>query len=958
MRRILALVLAAVLCLSAVPSLAAESGGAADAETAAEALYDLGLFKGIGRRADGAPVFALDAAPNRAEAITMLVRLLGKEDEARAGSWTMPFTDVPNWAAPYVGYAYAKGLTKGISRTQFGSTQAVTDSQYLTFVLRALGYSSQTDFRWNAAWELSDRLGFTAGEYPKSSGFLRGDLAVISCHALSAAYKGSSQTLLESLAKAGAVDLNDENKLQFYRVLAQASARHRAAVTAPIGTAALSRYTVSDSTTDLVTDSEIAALLAHSPYKSTVTRAEAESDVDLFFRALRSAYCAYYYFGADRFETAQKNVQQWLRQFSTVKVADLETKIAGEMSFARDAHAVFGTSLSEADIRYEYFYVDGLRLYADGGSYYKVENGERWYLQKISDSRVSVALTLAEDGELVYAPVLFEPLTEAKSCTLTYRSASGRTKTETAAWTQSRPYSGTLLRPDVKSFRENGIQYISVRSFVGDYAADLQRFAASGREAREAKAIIFDLRANQGGDDRYASSWVQNFTGKAPKYTVAVGNRHSRLRAAAWGEGSGLAGTFTQFEQTGTFLPNDIPIIVLVDDGCGSSGESMLNFLKTLDNTIVIGTNSAGYQLCGNDIAMTLPNTGIYSYFGVSLTFPYEMENVDYKGYEPDVWCSADTSLDAVLNMMVRYKLTDQATAAAIAGKAAVKDVALEYSGRKVSPGQTFGSGSGEYVLYPTLDGKRITDYTYAVGGSAVLTHSRTADGGIRVKVVGGGRESITVTVQGTDYRFYWYSDAELTMGEVPDGDLTLGFKGLTVKPGERFGAWKWQYSIDVMVNSQRVTDFTYTVERDGILYHRMTADGEIAVTVIGNGETPFIVHCRGKDYPFIWVTEGFDGDVCVPEDPENVTLRWLENDIYPGAAFGTWEGSHTLRPMLDGKAVTDYTVRCEDPEVAAVKKTADGAMELTVAGDGLARITVTIHGKDYTFYWYSETPA
>ena len=183
MRRILALVLAAVLCLSAVPALAAEGRGAADAETAAEALYDLGLFKGIGRRADGAPVFALDAAPNRAEAITMLVRLLGKEDEARAGSWTTPFTDVPNWAAPYVGYAYAKGLTKGISRTQFGSTQAVTDSQYLTFVLRALGYSSQTDFRWNAAWELSDRLGFTAGEYPKSSGFLRGDLAVISYHA-------------------------------------------------------------------------------------------------------------------------------------------------------------------------------------------------------------------------------------------------------------------------------------------------------------------------------------------------------------------------------------------------------------------------------------------------------------------------------------------------------------------------------------------------------------------------------------------------------------------------------------------------------------------------------------------------------------------------------------------------------------------------------------------------------
>ena len=320
-------------------------------------------------------------------------------------------------------------------------------------------------------------------------------------------------------------------------------------------------------------------------------------------------------------------------------------------------------------MRYEYFYVDGLRLYADGGSYYKLDGGERWTLRGCSDSRVSIRPTLTEDGELVYAPVLFVPLTEVGSCTLTYQNAAGRTKTETATWTQSRAYAGTLLRPDAKSFRENGIQYISVRSFMGDYDAELQDFAASGKDARGAKAIIFDLRANHGGDDRYGSSWVRNFTGTAPKYSVAVGNRFSRLRAAAWGEGSALAGTFAQFEQTGVFQNNDIPIIVLVDDGCASSGESMLNFLKTLDNTIVIGTNSGGYQLCGNDMSMTLPNTGMYLYFGVSLTFPYGMENVDYKGYEPDVWCSADISLDAVLNMLVRYDLTDRATADAIADK-------------------------------------------------------------------------------------------------------------------------------------------------------------------------------------------------------------------------------------------------------------------------------------------------
>lgn len=957
MKQMLALILAVLLCLGAAPAAAAAGSGAAEPAYAAQALYDLGLFKGVGYGADGRPDFALSAVPNRAEAVTMLVRLLGRESEALAGDWAMPFTDVPGWAAPYVGYAYASGLTKGVRETAFGSAAAVTDSQYLTFVLRALGYSSETDFQWDAAWELSDKLGFTAGEYPKNSAFLRGDLAVISCQALSTAYKGSSRTLLESLAEMGAVDLNDRNRLQFYQVLAEASALHEAAVTAPVDDAALRRYTVSDSTASLLTDSEISALLADSARRTTVSRAAAESDVDLLFRALRSAYCAYYYFGADKFEAAQRNVEQWLEQFTTVNVADLSAKIAGELRFVRDAHAIFCAGAPEADIRYEYFYVDGLRLYADGGSYYKVVNGERWTLRDCSDSRVSIRPTLTEDGELVYAPVLFVPLTEVGSCTLTYQNAAGKTKTETATWTQSRAYAGTLLRPDAKSFRENGIQYISVRSFMGDYDADLQNFIASGKEARGAKAIIFDLRANHGGNDRYASDWVRNFTGTAPKYSVAVGNRFSRLRAAAMGESAGLAGTFTQFQQAGVFQNNDIPIIVLVDDSCASSGESMLNFLKTLDNTIVIGTNSGGYQLCGNNISMTLPNTGMYLYFGVSLTFPYAMENVDYKGYEPDIWCSADTGLDAVLNMMVRYQLTDRATADTIAAKAAVKDVAMEFGGVKVSPGQTFSSGVGEHMLYPTLDGKRVTDFTYTVGGSAILSHSRTADGGIRVKVIGGGRETITVTIGGADYRFYWYSNANVQVGEIPDGDLTLAFQGSIVNPGDRFGAWKWMYYIDVMVNGQRVTDFSCTVERDGILYHRQTSDGKIAVTVIGNGETPLVVHYNGKDYPFVWVTEGFDGDVCVPADPENVTLRWGDSDIYPGAAFGTWEGSYKLWPMLDGKAITDYTVRNENPEVAAVQKAADGSTELTVVADGSARLTFTVNGRDYTFYWYAASP-
>ena len=198
MKRWISLVLAAVMLLAlSLPVLAAES----EAQEAAEALYDLGLFKGTGTDAAGKPVFDLNRAPTRAEAVTMLVRLLGKEDDARSGSWEIPFTDVADWAKPYVGYAYANGLTAGVSETRFGGSQIVTAAQFLTFALRALGYESGKDFSWDNAWELGDAIGLSQGRYDASTRrFTRGDAAIISLAALRTKRNGSTQTLLQTIS--------------------------------------------------------------------------------------------------------------------------------------------------------------------------------------------------------------------------------------------------------------------------------------------------------------------------------------------------------------------------------------------------------------------------------------------------------------------------------------------------------------------------------------------------------------------------------------------------------------------------------------------------------------------------------------------------------------------------------------------------------------------------------------
>ena len=203
MKHFCALLLSFVLLLSLSPAVAAASS---EATAAADKLYGLGLFQGKGYTAAGNPVYALDDLPSRQEAVTMLVRLLGKEQAAKAGKWNIPFTDVDAWAVPYVGYAYANGLTAGTGPTTFSGSANVNAAQYLTFVLRALGYSSDTDFQWNSPWTLSDRLGFTDGRFHSgSTTFTRGDIAVISAAALDAKLKNSSDNLLTTLKEAGAI---------------------------------------------------------------------------------------------------------------------------------------------------------------------------------------------------------------------------------------------------------------------------------------------------------------------------------------------------------------------------------------------------------------------------------------------------------------------------------------------------------------------------------------------------------------------------------------------------------------------------------------------------------------------------------------------------------------------------------------------------------------------------------
>ena len=183
----------------------------------AEALYDLGLFQGAGTNADGTPDFALDETVTREQAVVMLLRLLGQEEDALAYTGRYPFTDVPedHWARPYIAYAYACGYTSGMTFSQFGLGEPATVNMYLTFILRALGYSDTNgDFYYSGATTRAVSLGIIpAGVYDGNSALYRDDCAYICFNALMQPMANRIQTLARYLSNMGVIPVDHVDPL-------------------------------------------------------------------------------------------------------------------------------------------------------------------------------------------------------------------------------------------------------------------------------------------------------------------------------------------------------------------------------------------------------------------------------------------------------------------------------------------------------------------------------------------------------------------------------------------------------------------------------------------------------------------------------------------------------------------------------------------------------------------------
>ena len=200
--------LRAVCVGAAAAAMLTASAFAANYTNCADSLHEMGLFQGTQNGYD------LDRTPTRAEAAVMLVRLLGKEAEAKALTYTAPFTDLKGWEKPYVQYLYSNDLANGTNRTTFNPTGKCTAQMYAVFLLRALGYSDTADFSYANAIETAREQGIYDTGIINVQNFLRDDAAAASYTALSVSPKNSEGTLLDQLVGENAITEADAKSYQ------------------------------------------------------------------------------------------------------------------------------------------------------------------------------------------------------------------------------------------------------------------------------------------------------------------------------------------------------------------------------------------------------------------------------------------------------------------------------------------------------------------------------------------------------------------------------------------------------------------------------------------------------------------------------------------------------------------------------------------------------------------------
>ena len=383
----------------------------------------------------------------------------------------------------------------------------------------------------------------------------------------------------------------------------------------------------------------------------TISKEQALEDTEYLMDALSSSYSLYTCF--DEFDTVWKQIQKIIEQQEIWTYDDFKQVLLEQLNFVKDWH-FFIDELSTATATIPFFYKEVEYQKSGDGIY----SGEKKVISVdgYDDIDKLFKRSLTTNGDIVYYPITYGTISHAELkehgkqfetqevITVHYDDGSSDSLI-------SQPY--VVYRPtsDEKllTYRNDGVPVF--------YSRDLSSllFSQAGTELKDYPVIIADVSRNHGGSARYAFSWWSNYTESiVPSnfYSLCgdyAGSDYTTSQVLAVKQEDGVT---VEYSHEDNFIPNDNLVIVLSGQITASGGEAFVDLAHNVENTLVIGENTAGCLSSNQGFVAVLKNSGITVQFGGSVIIHPENEFVECYGYEPDLWCLASEAEEAAINFI------------------------------------------------------------------------------------------------------------------------------------------------------------------------------------------------------------------------------------------------------------------------------------------------------------------
>ncbi len=408
------------------------------------------------------------------------------------------------------------------------------------------------------------------------------------------------------------------------------------------------------------TEEEMELLTTPRKSLSFLPLEDALEDVDTFFLLLQTTYGAYHYFGGDEvFLPIRDAVKEDLTAISIPSTKNQnETQYLCEAPgrflykhlspVLLDGHFMIGQNAPRDSFSTYMYYVPDLYLDSVEGA----ENPD--YLKP----------TIGPDGRICYWYAALSHDGSDLPNTLDGHSLQ---------WQKALWASRDGATPAFSESEWEGIPVLTswrMDAWGKNAATDkqaLQRLSECGGEYADSPLLIFDVRGNTGGDQKYILGWFKDWTDGNGQMKSTIMFRYSQLFCRLHNPSffpPEHMGTYhrplfsiSSSSLEGAWAERSGPVFVLQDKGTASAGEAAVLCFHVAADALTVGGPTCGCYLTANNIDLYLPHSGLHCRVGTGLIFNETGANQDGIGLLPDLWVEPTRAMELTQKLIEFYGL-------------------------------------------------------------------------------------------------------------------------------------------------------------------------------------------------------------------------------------------------------------------------------------------------------------